>query len=192
MFKRSLASLAAVAVVSGVVVAPANAMSAKFNNNNMTCTISFTTEEANFIRLTSPATLSKQQATFFKTQYGETQLSALRAKIKEDEEKLAKLIPGTENEMVLKRKLEEKRKQLAAYQKFSDALKACIDGRNYDSDKTAGPSEPSPSEPSPNNPERERALPSTNGAVIGVIVAVLGILAAALPVIKSILRALLP
>ncbi|WP_339325308.1 hypothetical protein [Corynebacterium diphtheriae] len=62
------------------------------------------------------------------------------------------------------------------------------------SDQPGVPKPPSvPKEPEDSvKPDDKRALPSNNGAVIGVIVAVLGILAAALPVIKSILRALLP
>ncbi|WP_374064597.1 hypothetical protein ABMV07_10580 [Corynebacterium belfantii] len=84
------------------------------------------------------------------------------------------------------RQLEEKRKRLTANENLRKALDECIAGRNYNSNKPDGP----------NKPDDKRALPSTNGAVIGAIVAVLGILAAALPFIKSILpaqlRALLP
>lgn len=51
MFKRSLAPVAAVAVVSGAVVAPANAITVKFNNDNMTCTIEQNDEEANLTKV---------------------------------------------------------------------------------------------------------------------------------------------
>lgn len=79
MFKRSLASLAAVAVVSGAVVAPANAVTVTVNNDM--CTFNLTDEEANFIGLTSPVTRSKDEATFLKTQYyGENSCLPLKRK----------------------------------------------------------------------------------------------------------------
>ncbi|AEX70633.1 hypothetical protein Q6D62_10620 [Corynebacterium diphtheriae] len=216
MFRRSLASLAAVAVISGVVVAPANAVTVTVNN--MTCTIKLTPEETNFIPLSSPVMLTKEKAAFLKNQYGETQLSALDAEIKKKEKELTELEPNAAGREMLTSELKEKKKRFTANKKFSDALDACIAGENYDSSKPNGPKDPNgpkkpgdsdqsggsekpngPKDPGgsekpndPKHPEVERALPSTNGAVIGAIVAVLGILAAALPVIKSILRALLP
>ncbi|CAB0522111.1 hypothetical protein CIP107507_01861 [Corynebacterium diphtheriae] len=201
MFKRSLASLAAVVVASGAVVAPANAVTVEINDNN-TCTIKLTAEEARLTNLKQTVTADKQLATLLKTQYGVKQLSALHTKIENAKKELAKLKPHSQKSESLRRELEENEKKFTAYENLSNALDACTNGRNYDSNNPERPSEPDPnnperpSEPDPNNPERERALPSTNGAVIGVIVAVLGILVAALPVIKSMLpaqlRALLP
>ncbi|MHC9806131.1 hypothetical protein ACQX0S_06780 [Corynebacterium diphtheriae] len=140
MFKRSLASLAAVAVVSGAVVAPANAVTVTVNDGM--CTISLTTEEANFIRLTSPLTLSKERAAFFKTQYGEPQLPALRAEIEKVKKELAEPELNAARRAKLTSELNEKRKQLTVYQNFKDALNACINGQNYNSDQPGGPKRP--------------------------------------------------
>ncbi|CAB0575938.1 hypothetical protein CIP107534_02018 [Corynebacterium diphtheriae] len=229
MFKRSIASVAAVAVVavvSGAVVAPANAMSAKFNNSNMTCTIELTDKEVKLTLLQQTLMIDKAKAAQTKAIIAEPQVSALRAKIEDTKKELAKLEPHSEKSEKLRRELEENTEKFTAYQNFLKALNACIAGEDYNSDQSGVPNQPGPSEPSvpnqpgpsepsvpnqpgpsepsvpnqpgpsepsvPNQPEGERALPSTNGAVIGVIVAVLGILAAALPVIKSMLRALLP
>ncbi|CAB0747389.1 hypothetical protein FRC0095_02016 [Corynebacterium diphtheriae] len=227
MFKRSLASLAAVVVASGAVVAPANAMTVEINDNN-TCTLKLTAEEARLISLQQTTELDKGKAAFIKSSLVEGQLIKLRAEIEKAKKELAKLEPHSEKSESLRRELKENEKKFTAYENLSNALAACIAGHSYDSNqsgrpsKPEGPNEPGPSkpgpskpgpskpgpskpgpskpegpnEPGPNNPERERALPSTNGAVIGVIVAVLGILVAALPFIKSMLpaqlRALLP
>ncbi len=185
MFKRSLASVAAVAVVSGAVVAPANAINVTVNDDM--CTFNLTDEEAGLLRL-QQTVIHKTKAANIKTSIVEPQLPTLRAQIKEAEKKLDNLEPGAAGREKLKSELKEKKKKLTAYINFRDALVACIAGQNYDSGNPGGPKNPDDS----GNPEVERALPSTNGAVIGAIVAVLGILAAALPVIKSILRALLP
>lgn len=201
MFKRSLASLAAVAVVSGAVVAPANAVTVTVNNDM--CTFNFTDEEAGLLRLHKTVMRNKTNAANIKMSIVEPQLSALRAQIEKDEKKLNSLEPGAAGREKLTSDLKENKEKFTAYKNFSNALKACIDGNNYNSkhpdgsDQPEGPSNPGPSNPErPNNPECKRALPSTNGAVIGAIVAVLGILAAALPFIKSMLpaqlRALLP
>ncbi|CAB0665404.1 hypothetical protein CIP107566_02031 [Corynebacterium diphtheriae] len=200
MFKRSLASLAAVAVVSGAVVAPANAVTVTVNDGM--CTIKLTAEETKLTGLDRNITADKVKAANVKEHNLESQLSTLRAEIAKYEQDLAKPGLDTEKEMALKSKLEEKRKQLTVYQNLINALDACIEGRNYNSDQSGGskrpsdPNVPGPNVPGPNVPEGERARPSTNGAVIGVIVAVLGILVAALPFIKSMLpaqlRALLP
>ncbi|MHC9946939.1 hypothetical protein ACQX17_01995 [Corynebacterium diphtheriae] len=221
MFKRSLASLAAVAVVSGAVVAPANAVTVTVNNDM--CTFNFTDEEAGLLMLHKTVMRNKTNAANIKMSIVEPQLSALRALIEKDEKKLNSLEPGAAGREKLTSDLKENKEKFTAYKNFSNALKACIDGNNYNSkhpdgsDQPEGPSNPGPSNPGPsnpgpsnpgpsnpgpskperpNNPERKRALPSTNGAVIGAIVAVLGILAAALPFIKSMLpaqlRALLP
>ncbi|AEX47182.1 hypothetical protein [Corynebacterium diphtheriae] len=235
MFKRSLASLAAVAVASGVIVAPANAMTLTVNGNM--CTIEQTAEEASYTRLKQTTMLDKEKAAFLKMQYGARHLSTFETEIAKLKQELANSDLGEERKKELTRQLEEKEKSFTANKNLREALDACIEGRNYNSKQSGvpnnpegpskpgpnnpegpskpgpnnpegpskpgpnnpeGPSKPGPnnpegpSKPGPNNPEVERALPSTNGAVIGVIVAVLGILAAALPVIKSILRALLP
>ncbi|CAB0575762.1 hypothetical protein CIP107580_01973 [Corynebacterium diphtheriae] len=246
MFKRSLASLAAVAVASGAVVAPANAMTATVNNNE-TCTITSTVEEAGFVGLKTTVTVPKAKISTFKMYTAG--LPSLRAKRAELEKKLANSKPGSEEEEEeLTSKLVVETKRITAIENFDKALDACAAGHNYDSEKPNGPKQPDGSEKpngpkqpdgsekpngpkqpdgsekpngpkqpdgsekpngpkqpdgseKPNGPKQpdgskqpdgERALPSTNGAVIGAIVAVLGILAAALPVIKSILRALLP
>ncbi|CAB0660685.1 hypothetical protein CIP107561_01840 [Corynebacterium diphtheriae] len=77
MFKRSLASLAAVTLVSGAVVAPANAMTLTVNNNE-TCTIKSTVEEAGFVGLDPEVTFPKSKIPILKMH---TQgLPALRAK----------------------------------------------------------------------------------------------------------------
>lgn len=200
MFKRSLASLAAVAVVSGAVVAPANAVTVTVNDGM--CTIKLTAEETKLTGLDRNITADKVKAANVKEHNLESQLSTLRAEIAKYEQDLAKLGLNTEKKMALKSKLEEKRKQLTVYQNLINALDACIEGRNYNSDQSGGskrpsdPNVPGPNVPGPNVPEGERARPSTNGAVIGVILAVLGILVAALPFIKSMLpaqlRSLLP
>ncbi|MHC9791145.1 hypothetical protein ACQXZT_10860 [Corynebacterium diphtheriae] len=182
MFKRSLASLAAVAVFSGVVVAPANAMTVTVNNDK-TCTIKLNAEEARLTSLQQTTNLDKEgKAAGIIVSIVEGQLIKLPAEIEKAKKKLATLEPNTTEWAKLTSELKEKEKQLTTYQNLKDALNACFAGENYDSEK--------PNDPK--HPEVERALPSTNGAVIGAIVAVLGILAAALPVIKSILRALLP
>ncbi|MBG9327238.1 hypothetical protein I4J33_12895 [Corynebacterium belfantii] len=209
MLKRSLASLAVVAVVSGAVVAPANALTVTVNTD-MTCTIQLTAEESRLISLVSPVTLSKDKATQLKANYGEQQLSALRAEIEADKKKLDTPDLDPAEQQKLKKALEEKKKRLTANENFRKALDECIAGRNYNSNKPGGSERPGDSNkpggserPGDSNkpggserPDDKRALPSTNGAVIGAIVAVLGILAAALPFIKSILpaqlRALLP
>lgn len=64
MFKRSLASLTAVVVVSGAVVAPANAMTTTVNNDM--CTITPTDEEARLTSLTQARTLDKKSAAIIK------------------------------------------------------------------------------------------------------------------------------
>ncbi|MFA1476616.1 hypothetical protein [Corynebacterium diphtheriae] len=215
MFKRSLASLAVVAVASGAVVAPANAITVTVNKD-MTCTIQLTAEETELTGLARNITSNKNSAAITKGSIVEGQLSTLRAKIENAKKELAELESHSEKSERLKRELEENEKKFTAFENLSNALAACIAGHNYDSNQPGpkqpgpkqpgpnnpegpskpGPKQPGPSKPGPNNPERERALPSTNGAVIGVIVAVLGILVAALPVIKSMLpaqlRALLP
>lgn len=188
MFKRSLASVAAVAIASGAVIAPANAMTVKVNDD-MTCTINLTVEEAKLTNLAQTITRSKEEAAHIKTDYVKNQLSALDADIAKDEKELAKPELDAAEREKLTSKLEEKKKRFTAGKNFRDALEACIAGKDYDS----------------NQLDVEPAPPSTDGKLKGAgigaifaasIAAVLGILAAALPFIKSILppqlRALLP
>ncbi|MBG9329624.1 hypothetical protein I4J35_12875 [Corynebacterium belfantii] len=204
MFKRSLASLAVVAVASGAVVAPANAMTVTVNTD-MTCTITPTDEETRLINLEQRTNLDKKDAANIKESIVKGQLSTLRTKIENAKKELDNLAPGTAAWEKLTSDLKEYKEKFTAYKNFSDALDACIAGRNYDSNNPERPNTPpdGPKRPGDSNkpdgserPDDKRALPSTNGAVIGAIVAVLGILAAALPFIKSILpaqlRALLP
>lgn len=140
MFKRSLASLAVVAVASGAVVAPANAMTVTVNNDM--CTFRLTAEEANFTGLTSLVSISKDKATLLKANYGEQQLSALRAEIEADKKKLD--TPGLDpaEQQKLRKDLEEKMKRLTANENFRKALDECIAGRNYDSNNPERPNTP--------------------------------------------------
>lgn len=197
MFKRSLASLAAVAVASGAIVAPANAVTVTVNNDK-TCTITPTDEETRLTGLTQTRNLDKGKAAGIIASIIEGQLIKLRTEIGKVKKKLAELDPNAAERTTLTSELKEKEKQLTTYQNLKDALNACIDGRDYNSGQSGDskpPSVPKPPEDSV-KPDDKRALPSNNGAVIGVIVAVLGILVAALPFIKSILpaqlRTLLP
>ncbi|MBG9317194.1 hypothetical protein [Corynebacterium diphtheriae] len=200
MFKRSLASLTAVAIASGAVVAPANAMTMKVNNG--ICTFDLTDEEAKLVLLHPKAQFTKKEATASKVNV-EKQLLEIRAQIEKDQAELANLGPNDEQRKHLTNKLEENKKALTAYANLKDALNACIDGKNYDSDESGDSKKPEgQGKPGgPNNPGVQPAPPSNDGAGIGFIfaasiAAVLGILAAALPFIKSILppqlRALLP
>ncbi|CAB0569415.1 hypothetical protein CIP107509_02025 [Corynebacterium diphtheriae] len=222
MFKRSLASVAAVAIASGAVVAPANAVAVKVNDD-MTCTFSLTAEETKLTTLKSNK-YSKEKITNLKLAVVGSQPSALRAQIEKDKKALTKLGPNDEQRKHLTNKLKEDEKKLTAYENLNNALDACIAGKYYNSDnlgdskKPEGPSKLGPQKPGPNNPDGPQkpgpnnpdgpnnpgvqpAPPSNDGAGIGFIfaasiAAVLGILAAALPFIKSILppqlRALLP
>ncbi|HAT6543596.1 TPA: hypothetical protein JAJ92_001925 [Corynebacterium striatum] len=215
MFKRSLASFAAVAVASGAVVAPANAMTLTVNDDT-TCTIKVTEEEAGLIGLTPPANLSKEKAAHLKATLLDNQLPALGAEIEKDKQELDK--PGLDEakKAALKSALEEKQKRFTANNNLKKALEACIAGNNYDSnpsddskqpggsDKPGDSKQPGGSDKpgdskhpdGSNKPGGEHGLSSIDGAGIAAIVAVLGILAAALSFIKPLLpaqlRALLP
>ncbi|CAB0978365.1 hypothetical protein FRC0485_02006 [Corynebacterium diphtheriae] len=205
MFKRSLAPVAAVAIASGAVVAPANAVAVRVDSN-MTCTFSLNAEEVKLTRLSRTTRLSQQDAASFKKNSTEPKLSDLRAEIEKAHKELTKVGSDAAEKERLTRELKESEKKLTAHENFRDALNACIAGKYYNSDQSGdskkpedqgkpGDSDQSGDSKKPEDqgkPEGERALPSTNGAVIGAIVAILGILAAALPFIKSILRALLP
>ncbi|CAB0710719.1 hypothetical protein FRC0456_01952 [Corynebacterium diphtheriae] len=188
MFKRSLASLAAVAIASGAVVAPANAVTVKVNDDK-NCTINLTAEEAKLTHADQTVTIDKERAANLKAALVKNQLSVLGAEIEKDEQELTNPSLGEAQKQDLTWRLEEKKKRFTANNNFKNALEACIAGKDYDS----------------NQSDVEPAPPSTdgklNGAGIGVIfaasiAAVLGILAVALPFIKSILpaqlRALLP
>ena len=203
MFKRSLASFAAVAVASGAVVAPANAMTLTVNDDT-TCTIKVTEEEAGLIGLTPPANLSKEKAAHLKATLLDNQLPALGAEIEKDKQELDK--PGLDEakKAALKSALEEKQKRFTANNNLKKALEACIAGNNYDSNPSDDSKQPGGSDKpgdskhpdGSNKPGGEHGLSSIDGAGIAAIVAVLGILAAALSFIKPLLpaqlRALLP
>lgn len=203
MFKRSLASFAAVAVASGAVVAPANAMTLTVNDDT-TCTIKVTEEEAGLIGLTPPANLSKEKAAHLKATLLDNQLPALGAEIEKDKQELDK--PGLDEakKAALKSALEEKQKRFTANNNLKKALEACIDGKSYDSNPSDDSNQPGGSDKpgdskhpdGSNKPGGEHGLSSIDGAGIAAIVAVLGILAAALSFIKPLLpaqlRALLP
>lgn len=203
MFKRSLASFAAVAVASGAVVAPANAVTVTVNDDT-TCTIKVTEEEAGLIGLTPPAKINKDYAAHLKATLLDKQLPALGAEIEKDKQELDK--PGLDEaaKATLKSALEDKQKRFTANNNFKKALEACIDGKNYDSSQSDDPKQPDDSKQpggsdkpgGPNKPGGEHGLSSIDGAGIAAIVAVLGILAAALSFIKPLLpaqlRALLP
>ncbi|CAB0568764.1 hypothetical protein CIP107527_02096 [Corynebacterium diphtheriae] len=214
MFKRSLASVAAVAIASGAVVAPANAVAVKVNDD-MYCTFSFTAEEAKFTNLKSKK-YSKGQITYLKSAVAGSQPSALRKQIEKDQKKLTESsLDATEKEK-LTRQLEENKKKLTVYENLNNALDACIAGKYYNSDnlgdskKPEGPSKLGPQKPgtdnpggsknpevpgnpgdsnnpkAPSNPGVQPAPPSTDGAGIGVI------FAGAIAAILGILAAALP
>lgn len=215
MFKRSLASFAAVAVASGAVVAPANAMTVTVNDDT-TCTIELTDEEAKLTGSKPPANLSKEKAAHLKATLLDKQLPALGAEIEKDKQELDKPGLDEEKKAALKSALEEKQKRFTANNNLKKALEACIDGKSYDSNqsddskqpdgsnkpedsnKPGGSDKPGDSKhpDGSNKPGGEHGLSSIDGAGIAVIVAVLGILAAALSFIKPLLpaqlRALLP
>ncbi|CAB0521795.1 hypothetical protein CIP107505_01879 [Corynebacterium diphtheriae] len=221
MFKRSLASVAAVAIASGAVVAPANAMTVTINNDNMKCTFTLTDEEKTLIGLHQNPEFSKEEATEIKKGNVEKKLEDFHKQIEKDKKALED--PNLDDELKndLMRKLEENKKKVTANEDFRNALTACIDGKAYNSDKSSGTEKPGasgkpggsknpevPGNPgdsnnpkAPSNPGVTPAPPSNDGAGIGVIfagaiAAILGILAAALPIIKPMLppqlRALLP
>ncbi|MFW0636532.1 hypothetical protein ACN1BO_07010, partial [Corynebacterium diphtheriae] len=131
MFKRSLASVAAVAIASGAVVAPANAVAVKVNDD-MTCTFSLTAEETKLTTLKSNK-YSKEKITNLKLVV-RSQPSALRAQIEKDKKALTKLGPNDEQRKHLTNKLKENEKKLTAYENLNNALDACIAGKYYNSD----------------------------------------------------------
>ncbi|HCD1551946.1 hypothetical protein [Corynebacterium striatum] len=203
MFKRSLASFAAIAVASGAVVAPANAVTVTVNDDT-TCTIELTDEEAKLTGSKPPANLSKAKAAHLKATLLDKQLPALGAEIEKDKQELDKPGLGEEKKATLKSALEEKEKRFIANNNLKKALEACIDGKSYDSNQSDDSKQPDGSKQpggsdkpgGPNKPGDGHTSSSIDGAGIGVIVAVLGILAAALSFIKPLLpaqlRALLP
>ncbi|KKO78238.1 hypothetical protein WU85_08160 [Corynebacterium striatum] len=141
MLKRSLASFAAVAVSSGAVVAPANAVTVTVNDDT-TCTIKVTEEEANLAGLTAPANLSKERAAQIKADYLDNQLSALGAEIVKLEKELADSKLDEPHKKELESKLEEKRKRFTVNNNLKKALEACSDGKNYDSNQSDDPKQP--------------------------------------------------
>ncbi|CAB0813683.1 hypothetical protein FRC0191_01958 [Corynebacterium diphtheriae] len=152
MFKRSLVAVTVVAVVSGTVVAPANAMTVTVNKD-MTCTIKQTDEEASYTRLDPTVKATKEIATRLKADYVEGFLSTIRPEIEKLKQKLADPDLAEAMKKDLAGQLEKKEKSFTAMKNFSNALDACIDGRDYDSSKPEGPSNPGPSKPEgPSNP----------------------------------------
>ncbi|MHC9621308.1 collagen-like triple helix repeat-containing protein [Corynebacterium diphtheriae] len=132
MFKRSLASVAAVAIASGAVVAPANAVAVKVNDD-MYCTFSFTAEEAKLTNLKSKK-YSKGQITYLKSAVAGSQPSALRKQIEKDQKKLTESSLDATEKGKLTRQLEENKKKLTVYENLNNALDACINGKYYNSD----------------------------------------------------------
>ncbi|CAB0525045.1 hypothetical protein [Corynebacterium diphtheriae] len=217
MFKRSLASLAAVAIASGAVVAPANAMTAKVNNGG-SCTFNLTDEEVKLTRSHQTPKFTQEEAASVKANTVEKQLSDLDAEIEKAQKELAKSELEEEEKERLTRELKESEKKHKVYENYRDALTACIAGQDYPSgnpgdsknpdgtqnpggtEKPKGPGKPGGTDQSggtekpkaPSNPGVTPAPPSNDGAGIGVIfagaiAAILGILAAALPIIKPML-----
>ncbi|HCD4227538.1 TPA: hypothetical protein NBQ01_000755 [Corynebacterium striatum] len=203
MFKRSLASFAAVAVASGAVVAPANAMTVTVNDDT-SCTIELTDEEAKLTGSKPPANLSKEKAVHLKATLLDKQLPALGAEIEKDKQELDKPGLDEEKKAALKSALEEKQKRFTANNNLKKALEACIEGKSYDSNQSDDSKQPDGSNKPDDSgkpggsgkPGDGHASSSIDGAGIAAIVAVLGILAAALSFIKPLLpaqlRALLP
>ncbi|CAB0824691.1 hypothetical protein FRC0276_01820 [Corynebacterium diphtheriae] len=146
MFKRSLASVAAVAIASGAVVAPANAMTMKVNNG--ICTFDLTDEEAKSVLLHPKAQFTKEEATASKVNV-EKKLLEIRAQIEKDQAELAKDEVSDEQRKHLTSELEENKKKVTANEDFRNALTACIDGKAYNSDKSSGTDQSGDS----NNPE---------------------------------------
>ncbi|OIR96857.1 hypothetical protein, partial [Corynebacterium diphtheriae] len=141
MFKRSLASVAAVAIASGAVVAPANAMTAKANNDG-SCTFKLTDEEARLTGLHPSPKFKKGEAASNKMNSVEPRLVDLHEQIEKDKKALTKLGPNDEQRKHLTNKLKENEKKLTFYKNFRDALDACIAGKDYDSDKSGGSKNP--------------------------------------------------
>ncbi|CAB0693804.1 hypothetical protein [Corynebacterium diphtheriae] len=154
MFKRSLASVAAVAIASGAVVAPANAMTVRVGYAG-SCTFFSNAEEAQLTRLAQTVTYKKENVAFLKSSLVEGQLPVLSRIIEKDREELAKAGLSTAKKEELTRKLEENEKKLTAYKNLNNALNACIDGKNYDSDQSGDPKKPEGSDQSgdPKKPE---------------------------------------
>ncbi|CAB1008323.1 hypothetical protein FRC0497_01978 [Corynebacterium diphtheriae] len=142
MFKRSLASVAAVAIASSAVVAPANAMTAKFNKDDMSCIVNLTPEEAKLTGLHASPKFEKGEAASNKANSIEPRLLNLRAQIQKDKEELAKSDLNEEQRKDLTSKLKKNNKELTAFENFRDALDACIAGKDYDSDKSSGTQKP--------------------------------------------------
>ncbi|CAB0914587.1 hypothetical protein FRC0418_01889 [Corynebacterium diphtheriae] len=216
MFKRSLASVAAVAIASGAVVAPANAMTVRVSYDD-SCSFFLTAEEARLTDFHPTPKLTKDEAAQIKANNVEKKLLDLHAQIEKDQKKLTEPSLDEEQKNHLTSQLEENKKRLPAYKNLNNALDACIAGMDYNSDESGDSKEPGgtdkpgdskkpggtdkPGDSKKPGGTEQPAPPSNDGAGIGVIfaaaiAAVLGILAAALPIIKPMLppqlRALLP
>ncbi|OWO27835.1 hypothetical protein AY536_10895, partial [Corynebacterium diphtheriae bv. mitis] len=133
MFKRSLASVAAVAIASGAVVAPANAVAVRVHDDK-TCTLSLTAEETKLTSLHS-GKYPQEKITTLKSTIVGSQPSALRKQIKKNKEELTKPILDEERRKDLTSKLKENEKKLTVYENLNNALDACINGKYYNSDQ---------------------------------------------------------
>ncbi|CAB0713298.1 hypothetical protein FRC0024_02100 [Corynebacterium diphtheriae] len=142
MFKRSLASVAAVAIASGAVVAPANAMTVTINNTDRPCTIEQTAEEANLTNFSPKSELTKDEAAEIKEKNIERKLLDFHAQIEKDQKKLTESNLDEEQKQHLKSQLKAYKEKITANKKLKEALAACIAGENYDSDKSGGTQKP--------------------------------------------------
>ncbi|CAB0568811.1 hypothetical protein CIP107527_02099 [Corynebacterium diphtheriae] len=142
MFKRSLASVAAVAIASGAVVAPANAVTVTVNKDDMTCTFNFTAEETKLTHSHPTPKFPKEEAATIRAKTVEPQLLELRAQIKKDKEALNNPDLDEEQRKDLTIKLKENEKKLTAFENYKDALTACINGKAYNSDKSGDSKNP--------------------------------------------------
>lgn len=142
MFKRSLASVAAVAIASGAVVAPANAVTVTVNKDDMECTFNFTNEEVRLTHSHPTPKFPKEEAATIRAKTVEPQLLELRAQIKKDKEALNNPDLGEKQRKDLTIHLKENEKKLTAFENYKDALTACIDGKAYNSDKSSGTEKP--------------------------------------------------
>ncbi|MHC9753279.1 hypothetical protein ACQXYV_10850 [Corynebacterium diphtheriae] len=141
MFKRSLASVAAVAIASGAVVAPANAMTMKVNDG--ICTFNLTADEAELIHLHDAPEFDKDEAAGIKANTVEKNLLEIHAQIERDQKELGNLgLDEEKKKQHLTSELEKNKKKVAAYEKFKNALTACIAGMDYNSDESGDSKNP--------------------------------------------------
>ncbi|OIR63717.1 hypothetical protein, partial [Corynebacterium diphtheriae] len=106
------------------------------------CTFFSNAEEAQLTRLDQTVTYKKENVALLKSSIVEGQLPVLSRIIEKDREELAKAGLSTAKKEELTRKLEENEKKLTAYKNLNNALNACIDGKNYDSDESGDSKKP--------------------------------------------------